>query len=249
MNTTTDNAQGLRDIERKALEGLMHNALHEATRANVDVDDHPPSIDEDEDAYWAFHNYNALSKALATQEVVGGKTADSPPQQEREQADRLIVAADGKSAPTSAFVELGIGYARNYVACRRPSLSETAKEYIEGLCDLLEQVQAARARLAAPAAPATPESERSEQKERSDASAEPVAMGFVPGRPFFFAELQGSGWVVVSNTENAPHFWFNFGFFDRAEWCAKEFAAELSRFHAATHPTPAASDGINGETK
>lgn len=72
--------EALNEAERKALEGLMHNALHEATRANVDVDDHAPLIDDDEDAYWAFHNYNGLRKSLATPQASTPFSAAEPQQ-------------------------------------------------------------------------------------------------------------------------------------------------------------------------
>ena len=50
----------LTDAERKALEGAMANAEHDAG----DVEDACPSIKRDEDAYWAWHKYHGLRKLL-----------------------------------------------------------------------------------------------------------------------------------------------------------------------------------------
>lgn len=50
----------LTDVERKALEGALEGFEYEAG----DVEDIAPSIDEDEDAYWAYHAYHGIRKLL-----------------------------------------------------------------------------------------------------------------------------------------------------------------------------------------
>ena len=52
----------LTDAERKALEGAMANAEHDAG----DVEDACPRQADDEDAYWAWNKYHGLRKLLAT---------------------------------------------------------------------------------------------------------------------------------------------------------------------------------------
>lgn len=58
---TRSAAVALSEVERKAVEGMLHNLDHECD----DVEDEAPSIDVDEDHYWAYHTYHALKKLFA----------------------------------------------------------------------------------------------------------------------------------------------------------------------------------------
>lgn len=61
LNAQVGAVEALTEPERKALEAAMQNAEHEAG----DVEDVCPRMDDDEDAYWAWHKYHGLRKALA----------------------------------------------------------------------------------------------------------------------------------------------------------------------------------------
>lgn len=51
-----DNEVDEKVIQRDALNDLLDNLSHDAG----DVDDFAPSIDDDEDAYWAYHQYHGI---------------------------------------------------------------------------------------------------------------------------------------------------------------------------------------------
>ncbi len=51
----------LSEDEIDAISAMQDNAEHQAG----DVDDFPPSIDDDEDAYWAYYAYHAIKKRQA----------------------------------------------------------------------------------------------------------------------------------------------------------------------------------------
>jgi hypothetical protein len=62
--TGSDHASSLGPLtgdERKAVGGVMVNAEHDA----IDVEDACPSIEANEDAYWAWHTYHGLKKLVA----------------------------------------------------------------------------------------------------------------------------------------------------------------------------------------
>jgi tRNA(Ile2) C34 agmatinyltransferase TiaS len=67
LNAQAGVVEALTEPERKALEAAMQNAEHEAG----DVEDVCPRMDDDEDAYWAWHKYHGLRKALAAVNGVG----------------------------------------------------------------------------------------------------------------------------------------------------------------------------------
>lgn len=58
----------LSDVELRAVNGIIDAQEYEAG----DVDDEPPSIDTDEDAYWAYHSYHGLMKLIASSGPGGG---------------------------------------------------------------------------------------------------------------------------------------------------------------------------------
>lgn len=59
---------GLSADENRALDGLMASQEYWAG----DVDGAPPRIEDDEDAYWAYHNYHAIRKLRRLSPQAGG---------------------------------------------------------------------------------------------------------------------------------------------------------------------------------